>query len=145
MSRVRWRESVRSQPALMKNSINQRERYFPPLDVEMIDFLSTLAVLCARVQWIMRHRFRQKRNFFSPTVLAAAWMSIFIEVTDTKRAILSVHEGCASTPGFDIVSDRELTCWTWMSMTEYMLTMRGNSLNTILDSVFLSFVKSNGK
>ena len=57
--RVRRRESVmgmRSQRALMKNLINQREKYFSPLDVEMIDQLLTLEVLCPRVQWIMRHR-----------------------------------------------------------------------------------------
>ena len=62
--RVRRRESVmdmRSQRALMKNSISQRERYFSPLDVEMIDQLSTLEVLCPRVQWLMRHRFRQRK------------------------------------------------------------------------------------
>ena len=33
---------VRSQRALMKNSISQRERYFLPLDVKMIDQLLTL-------------------------------------------------------------------------------------------------------
>ena len=47
--------------ALMKNSISQRERYFSPLDVEIIDQLSTLEVLCPRVQRIMRHRFRQRK------------------------------------------------------------------------------------
>ena len=53
--RVGRRESVmrmRSQRALMKNSISQRERCFSPLDVEMIDQMSTLEVLCPRVQWI---------------------------------------------------------------------------------------------
>ena len=85
-------------------------------------------------------------------------MNVNFEVTDTKRAILSVHKGCgngsmivftpdgkgkivndkncieqvkqimASTPGFDIVYDREPTCWTWTSMMESMSTMRGNSL-----------------
>ena len=43
-----------------ENSISQRERYFTPLDVEMIDQLLTLEVLCPRVQWIMRRRFRQR-------------------------------------------------------------------------------------
>ena len=38
--------------ALMKNSISHREMYFSPLDVEMIDQLSTLEVLCPRAQWI---------------------------------------------------------------------------------------------
>ena len=42
--------------ALMKNSISQRERCFSPFDVEMIDQLSTLEVLCPRVQWIMRRQ-----------------------------------------------------------------------------------------
>ena len=37
------------------------ERYFSSLDVEMIDQLLTLEVLCPRVQWIMRHRFRQRK------------------------------------------------------------------------------------
>ena len=52
-------ESLRR--ALMKNSISQRERYFSQLDVEMIDQLSILEVLCPRVQWIMRCRFRQRK------------------------------------------------------------------------------------
>ena len=38
------------QRALMKNSISQRDRCFSPLDVEMIDQLSTLEVLCPRFQ-----------------------------------------------------------------------------------------------
>ena len=62
--RVRRRESLmvmRSQRAFVKNSISQRERCFSPLDVEMIDQLSTLEVLCPRVQWIMRRRFRQRK------------------------------------------------------------------------------------
>ena len=65
---VRRRESLMgmgSQRAIMKNSISQRERYFSPLDVEMIDQLSTLEVLCARVQWIMRHLFRQREVQYS--------------------------------------------------------------------------------
>ena len=52
----------RRQRALMKNSISQRERCFSPLDVKMIDHLSTLEVLCPRVHWIMRRRFRQRKN-----------------------------------------------------------------------------------
>ena len=44
-----------------EKSISQRERYFSPLDVEIIDHLSTLEVLCPRVQWIMRRRFRQRK------------------------------------------------------------------------------------
>ena len=44
-----------------ENSISQRERYFSPLDVEMINQLLILEVLCPRVQWLMRHRFRQKK------------------------------------------------------------------------------------
>ena len=53
--------SKKSHRALIKNTINQREKYFLPLDVEMIDQLSTLEVLCPRVQWIMRHWFRQRK------------------------------------------------------------------------------------
>ena len=160
--RVRRRESVmdmKSQRALMKNSISQRERYLSQLDVEMIDQLSTLEVLCPRVQWIMRHRFRQKKYAQYSTHLESVLgeslqhygikrnvpftnrsgrsMNVNFEVTDTKRAILSVHKGCgngsmivftrdgkcitvndkncfeqvkqimASTQGFDIVYDRE--------------------------------------
>ena len=44
-----------------KKLINQRERYFSPLDVEMIDQLLTLEVLCPRAQWIMRRQFRQRK------------------------------------------------------------------------------------
>ena len=58
---VRRREflmGVRSQQALMKNSISPRERCFSPFDVEMIDQLSTLEVLCPRAQCIMRRQFR---------------------------------------------------------------------------------------
>ena len=49
------------QRVLVKKSISQRERYFWPLDVEMIDQLSTLEVLCPRAQWIMRRQFRQRK------------------------------------------------------------------------------------
>ena len=62
---VRRREflmGVRSQRALMKNLISQRERCFSPLDVEMIDQLPTLEVLCPRAQWIMRRQFRQRTS-----------------------------------------------------------------------------------
>ena len=65
------------------------EVLFSPLDVEMIDQLLTLEVLCPRAQWIMRRQFRQRKSiwkvcwvnlcnitassvmFFSPTELAA--------------------------------------------------------------------------
>ena len=53
---------VRSQRAPMKNSISQRERFFSPLDVWMIDQLLTLEVLCPRAQWIMRRQFRQRKS-----------------------------------------------------------------------------------
>ena len=42
--------------------ISQRERCFSPLDVEMIDQLLTLEVLCPRAQWIMRRQFRQRNS-----------------------------------------------------------------------------------
>ena len=139
---------VRSQRAHMKNLISQRERCFAPLDVEMIDQLLTLEVLCPRAQWIMRRQFRQesvlceslqyygiKRNV-PFTNRTGSTMNVNFEVTDTKRAILSVHKGCgngsvivitpdekgeivkdtrcidqvkeimASTPGFDTVYER---------------------------------------
>ena len=115
---VRRREflvGVRSQRALMKNSISQRERCFSPLGVEMIDQLSTLEVLRPRVQRIMRRRFRQKKyntgmNLESVlgkslqhygikrnvpfTNRSGSSMNVNFEVTFTKRAILSVHKGC---------------------------------------------------
>ena len=61
---VRRREflmGVRSQRALMKILISQRERCFSTLDVEMIDQLLSLEVLCPRAQWIMRREFRQRK------------------------------------------------------------------------------------
>ena len=63
---VRRREflvGLRSQRALMKNSISQSERSFSPIDVEMIDQLLTLEVLCPRAQWILRRQFRQKVHY----------------------------------------------------------------------------------
>ena len=53
---------VRSQRALMKNLISQRERCFSPLDVVMIDQLLTLEVLCPRAQWIVRRQFRERES-----------------------------------------------------------------------------------
>ena len=41
---------------------SQRERCLSPLDVEMIDQLLTLEVLCLRAQWIMRRQFRQRQS-----------------------------------------------------------------------------------
>ena len=38
------------------------DRCFSPLDVEMIDQLLTLEVLCPRAQWIMRRQFRQREK-----------------------------------------------------------------------------------
>ena len=105
---------VRSQRALMKNSISQRERCFSPLDVEMIDQLSTLEVLCPvnyatsvpteKVQHSMNlesvlgeslQRYRIKRNVLF-TNRSGNSMNVDLEVTDTKRAILSVHKGCGN-------------------------------------------------
>ena len=51
-----------SQRALMKILISQRERCFSPLDVEMLDSLLPLEVLCPRAQWIMRRQFRQRKS-----------------------------------------------------------------------------------
>ena len=36
--------------------------YFSPLDVEMIDQLSNLEVLCPRFQWTVRRQFRQRKS-----------------------------------------------------------------------------------
>ena len=60
-SSKRVSDESESQRALMKNSISRRERCFSPLGVEMIDHLSTLEVLCPRVQWITRRQFRQRK------------------------------------------------------------------------------------
>ena len=46
----------------MKILISQRERCFSLLDVEMIDQLLTLEVLCPRAQWILRRQFRQRNS-----------------------------------------------------------------------------------
>ena len=52
-----------SQRALTKrNLIGPLEKCFFPLDVEMIDQLSTLEVLCPRAQWIMRRQFPQTKS-----------------------------------------------------------------------------------
>ena len=51
-----------SQRALMEHLISQRERCVSPVDVEMIDQLLTLEVLCPRAQWIMRRQFRQRKS-----------------------------------------------------------------------------------
>ena len=105
------------EPALMKIWISQRERCFSPLDVEMIDPLLILEVLCPRAQWIMRRQFRQRksitvciwRGFFGESLQhygikrnvlftnrTGSTMNVKFEVTDTQRAILSVHEGCGN-------------------------------------------------
>ena len=55
-------QGVRSQRTLMKKSISQRERCWSPLDVETIDQLLILEVLCSRAQWIMRRQFRQGKS-----------------------------------------------------------------------------------
>ena len=93
-----------------------------------------------------------KRNVLF-TNRTGSTMNVNFEVTDTKRAILSVHKGCGNgsmivfTPDGKgkIVNDkncieqvkqimeRDPTCWTWTSMMESMSTMRGDNLNTILE------------
>ena len=139
----------------MRNLTSQRESCFSPLDVEKIDQLLTLEVVCPRAQWIMRRQFRKRvhhsmnlesvfgeslhygiKRHVPFTNRTGSTMNVNFEVTDTKRAILSVHEGCgnrsmivftpdgkskivndtkcidqvkqimASTPGFDSVYDR---------------------------------------
>ena len=111
-------KGVRSQRALTKrNLISPLEKCCLPLDVEMIDQLSTLQVLCRGAQWIRRRQFLQRMSitvliwtacwvnhcniavssvmFLSPTEQAAPW-NVSFEVTDTKRATLSVHKGCGN-------------------------------------------------
>ena len=101
--------------------------------------------------------------FLSLTELAAPRTSIF-EVTDTKRAILSVHKGCgstivftpdgkgkiandtkcieqvqqimASTQRFDIVYDRGAYVLDVDVIMESMSTMIGEILRATLESVF---------
>ena len=53
---------VRSQRELMRNLISPQQRCFSLLDVETIDQLLTLEVLCQRAQWIMRRQFRQRKS-----------------------------------------------------------------------------------
>ena len=50
-------DGMRSQRALMKNSISRREVLFA-VGVGMIDHM-TLEVLCSSAQWMMRRQFRQ--------------------------------------------------------------------------------------
>ena len=88
----------------MRNLISPQERCFSRLDVETIDQLLTLEVLCPRDA---RRRFRHylenvlgeslqhhgiKRNV-PFTNRTGSTMNVNFEVTDTKRAILSVHKG----------------------------------------------------
>ena len=110
--------------------------------------------------------------FFSPTDLAAALTSMLKSLTRNAQ-YLSGHKGCGngsmivftpdgkgqlvndkkcieqvkqimvSTPGFDNVYDRRKYV-LWTSMMESMSTMRGDSLNTILESFFLAFAQSVG-
>ena len=54
-------ESAEPAVGTQKNAISQRKRCFSPLDVEMIDLLLTLEVLCPRAQWVMRRQFRQRK------------------------------------------------------------------------------------
>ena len=98
-------------------------------------------------------------------------MNVNFEVTDTKRAILSVHRGCGngsmivftqdgkgkivndnncvgqvkqimeSTPEFDIVYDRGAYVLDVDVNDEVYVNQRGNCLNTSLEPVFLSFAK----
>ena len=101
-------------------------------------------------------------------------MNVNSEVTDTKRAILSAHKGCGngsmivftpdgkgnvvndkkcieqvkhimvSTPGFDIVYDRGAFVLDVDVNDGVYANDEGDSLNTILESVFLSLAKSIG-
>ena len=107
---------VRSQLALMKNLIIQRERCISTLDVEMIDQLLTLEVLWPRAQWVMRRQLRQRKSITVSiwsvlgeslqhhgikrnvhfTNRTGSTTNVNFEVTDAKRAILSVHKGCGN-------------------------------------------------
>ena len=136
---------------------SQRERFLSALDVEMIDHWLTLEVLCPRapvdyatsvpkekvhysmnLKGVLRESLQHygiKRSVLF-TKRIGSTVNVNIQVTDTQRAILSVHKGCgngsmivftpdgkgkivngtkcidqvkqimASTPRFDIVYDR---------------------------------------
>ena len=145
----------------MKILISQRERCFSPLDVEMIHQLLTLEVLCPRAPVdIASDRENPLQNEVGECVLGeslqhygikrnvpftnrtGSTMNVNFEVTNTKRAILSVHKGCgngsmivftpdgkgkivddttcidqvkqimASTPVLTLCLTEEPTCWT---------------------------------
>ena len=148
---------VRSQRALVKILISQRERCLSPLDVEMdrpIDDSGSVVSTCPveyatsvptekfhfsmNLESVLGESLQQygiKRNVLF-TNRTGSTVNVTFEVTDTKRAILSVHKGCgngsmivftpdgkgnivnntkcidqvkqilASTPGFDIAYDR---------------------------------------
>ena len=116
---------VRSQWALMKHLISQRERCFSPLHVEMIDQLLTLEVLFPRAQWIVRRQFRQRKVHYTTnleSVLGESLQHHGIKrnvpstnrtgsTMNVKRAMLSVHQGCGNgsmivfTPDGNTVND----------------------------------------
>ena len=67
------------------------------------------------------------------------------KIVNDKKCIERVKQSMEGTPGFDTVYDREPTCGMWTSVMESLSTMRGDSLNTILESVFLSSAKKHSK
>ena len=71
-------------------------------------------------------------------------MNVNFEVTDTKRAILYVHKGCGNGSMIVFTPDGKGKIVNDKNLMESMSTMRGHSLNTILESVFLSLAKSIG-
>ena len=111
-------KGVMSQRALTKRNLTSpQERCFLRLDVETIDQLLTLEVLCPRrrvdyatsvptekVNYRMNlesvlgeslQRYGVKRNV-PFTHRTGGTMSVNFEVTDTKRALLSVRKGCGN-------------------------------------------------
>ena len=57
-------------------------------------------------------------------------MNVNFEVTDTKRAILSVHKGCGNGSMIVFTPDGKGKIVNDKNLMESMSTMRGNSLNT---------------
>ena len=103
---------LRSQRALIKHLISQRERCFSPLDVEMIyQFLTQEVSTCpvdyatsvptekvhysTNLESVLGESLQHdgiKRNVFF-TNRTGSTMNVKMEVTDTERAILPLHKG----------------------------------------------------
>ena len=149
---------VRSQRALMQNLISQRATSVP---TEKVHFSVNLESVLGEP---LQHQGIKRNVPFA--IRTGSTMNVNFEVTDTRRAILSVHKGCGNgsmivfTPDGkgNIVNDtkcteqvkqimgahqdsalcmtEEPTYWTQTSMMESMSTMKGENARATLESVF---------